>query len=238
MLGYQLQNETLDDTTRLTMEAGLFENGQTVIPALVNTAEFPAEAMLPETIRSLVHQNGLRIRHDPHFDRDVTRLLNGIRRPASLSEPPTPRKWAVAVLESSFGRMVLGAVVFAIAFLVVLALSPMALGWLKANDAIGVLILSPVVVGLIVGGRHGVLGGTLGLTFGLLGPSSTILGDLSGYSRPLAWCESRARRGAFRRIDRPLASGGFPNRLHGADRCFVLVRPSRSSGRGRYGASR
>ena len=72
---------------------------------------------------------------------------------------------------------------FAIAFLVAVALSPMALGWLKANDAMGVLILSPVVVGLIVGGWGGLVGGTLASSkFGLLGPSSTILGDLSGYS--------------------------------------------------------
>jgi TIR domain len=65
------------DFVRLEIETAL-ERQIPVIPVLAEDAEIPGEMDLPESIRPLVYRNGLRIRHDPDFARDVERLIKSL----------------------------------------------------------------------------------------------------------------------------------------------------------------
>jgi hypothetical protein len=67
------------DFVRLEIETALSLNIP-VIPVLVQDATIPSEDALPESLRPLVYRNGLPIRPDPDFHRDMDRLIRGIKQ--------------------------------------------------------------------------------------------------------------------------------------------------------------
>jgi hypothetical protein len=64
----------LDDLVRVEIETAL-GRGIRVIPVLVDDAEMPRTKDLPESLATLTHRHGTKIRHDT-FRQDVTRLLD------------------------------------------------------------------------------------------------------------------------------------------------------------------
>lgn len=49
-----------------------------VVPVLIGGATIPPEEALPQELRELSHRNGIPVRPDPDFHKDVTRLIEGI----------------------------------------------------------------------------------------------------------------------------------------------------------------
>jgi len=75
------------DFVRIEIEAALSRNIP-VIPVLVGGAELPAERDLPASLAPLTYRNGIAVRPDPDFHRDMDRLIAGLEahhRPASAS---------------------------------------------------------------------------------------------------------------------------------------------------------
>lgn len=71
----------LDDPTdfvRIELESALIRNIP-VIPLLVSGAPLPSEAELPLSLRTLVYRNGIAIRPDPDFHRDMDRLIAALK---------------------------------------------------------------------------------------------------------------------------------------------------------------
>ncbi|WP_372366186.1 SUMF1/EgtB/PvdO family nonheme iron enzyme [Candidatus Uabimicrobium sp. HlEnr_7] len=64
-----------EDIVRAEISIAL-ENNIPIIPLLVQNAEMPKESELPENISQLTYQNGIRIRQDPDFDRDIENLIS------------------------------------------------------------------------------------------------------------------------------------------------------------------
>src|SRR5262249_8705137 len=67
----------LDDTgdlVRLEIETAL-QLGLTVIPVLVEDARMPSAAELPDSLKPLALINAVQVRNDPHFSRDIQRLI-------------------------------------------------------------------------------------------------------------------------------------------------------------------
>lgn len=77
-----------DDFVNIEIEAGLSRSDVLVIPLLVGGARMPSPEQLPENLQALCYRNGMPVRHDPDFHRDVQRLIERIqaydqkRRPA------------------------------------------------------------------------------------------------------------------------------------------------------------
>jgi formylglycine-generating enzyme required for sulfatase activity len=67
------------DFVRIEVENGL-RLGKLVIPVLVDGAAMPQEAELTESLRDLCYRNAALIRHNPDFNRDIARLIDGIVR--------------------------------------------------------------------------------------------------------------------------------------------------------------
>ena len=67
------------DFVRIEIESAL-ERGIPVIPLLVRGAEMPREDMLPPGLQKLVYRNGIPIRSDPDFHRDMDRLISALER--------------------------------------------------------------------------------------------------------------------------------------------------------------
>ena len=67
-----------DDFVRLEIEAAL-RRGIPIIPMLAMGARFPAPQEMPEPIAGLSYRNGLSIRSDPDFHRDMERACNAVR---------------------------------------------------------------------------------------------------------------------------------------------------------------
>ncbi len=65
------------DFVRIEIESAL-ERGIPVIPLLVHGAQMPAEENLPFSLRKLVYRNGIPIRPDPDFHRDMDRLISAL----------------------------------------------------------------------------------------------------------------------------------------------------------------
>lgn len=75
-----LQNNRLQDPrdfVRIEVETALNRNIP-VIPLLVRGASMPAEENLPPSLQKLVYRNGIPIRPDPDFHRDMDRLIEAI----------------------------------------------------------------------------------------------------------------------------------------------------------------
>jgi len=75
-------NKRLEDPTdfvRIEIESAL-ERGVPVIPLLVRDAIMPREENLPSGLRKLVYRNGIPIRPDPDFHRDMDRLISALEK--------------------------------------------------------------------------------------------------------------------------------------------------------------
>jgi hypothetical protein len=76
------EKKRLEDPTdfvRIEIESAL-ERGILVIPLLVRGAEMPSEGTLPSSLRKLVYRNGIPIRSDPDFHRDMDRLISALEK--------------------------------------------------------------------------------------------------------------------------------------------------------------
>jgi hypothetical protein len=62
------------DFVRIEIESALRRNIPT-IPVLVRGARIPREQDLPDSLRELVYRNGIEVRSDPDFHRDMDRLI-------------------------------------------------------------------------------------------------------------------------------------------------------------------
>jgi formylglycine-generating enzyme len=79
------------DFVRIEIEAALSRQIP-VIPVLVGDSPVPPAEELPESLRGLSFRNGLPVRPDPDFHKDVDRLIRGINGVVStLSERSAPR---------------------------------------------------------------------------------------------------------------------------------------------------
>jgi hypothetical protein len=65
------------DLVRIEIETALQRNIP-IIPVVVGGAAFPDEKQLPQSLRPLVHRNGVFVRPDPDFHQDVDRLLGSL----------------------------------------------------------------------------------------------------------------------------------------------------------------
>ncbi len=65
------------DFVRLEIEAAL-GRGIPIIPVLVNEAVMPGHEQLPLPLQALAFRNGIAVRRDPDFHRDMDRLLNSL----------------------------------------------------------------------------------------------------------------------------------------------------------------
>jgi len=72
------------DFVRIEVEAAL-QRDIPVIPLLVQGAVMPSEEKLPTSLQSLTYRNGIPIRADPDFHRDVDRLIQALD--AYLKQP-------------------------------------------------------------------------------------------------------------------------------------------------------
>jgi hypothetical protein len=68
-----------DDYVRMEIESAL-ERKIPVIPVLVGGASMPSREALPESLENFVYQNGIAIRPDPDFARDMDTLIKSIRQ--------------------------------------------------------------------------------------------------------------------------------------------------------------
>jgi hypothetical protein len=71
--------EDPSDFIRVEIGSAL-ERGITVIPILVRGAQMPVEEDLPLSLRKLVYKNGIQIRPDPDFHRDMDRLIAALNK--------------------------------------------------------------------------------------------------------------------------------------------------------------
>ena len=67
------------DFVRIEIESAL-ERNIPVIPLLVRNAMMPHEDSLPFSLRKLVYRNGISIRSDPDFHRDMDRLIKALEK--------------------------------------------------------------------------------------------------------------------------------------------------------------
>ncbi len=67
------------DFVRIEIQSAL-ERGIPVIPLLVRDAHIPPEESLPSGLRKLVYRNGIPIRSDPDFHRDMDRLIAALEK--------------------------------------------------------------------------------------------------------------------------------------------------------------
>ena len=66
-----------DDFVRIEIESAL-NRDIPIIPLLVRGAAMPAEAKLPRSLRKLAYRNGIPVRADPDFHRDMDRLIEAV----------------------------------------------------------------------------------------------------------------------------------------------------------------
>lgn len=65
------------DFVRIEIESAL-ERRIPVVPVLVRGAAIPGDTELPQSLRQLAYRNGLAVRADPDFHRDMDRLIAGL----------------------------------------------------------------------------------------------------------------------------------------------------------------
>lgn len=64
-----------NDYVRLEL-ACAFSHGVPVVPVLVGGARLPGVRSLPKVLRPLLRRQAVQVGRDPHFDRDIRRLLD------------------------------------------------------------------------------------------------------------------------------------------------------------------
>lgn len=69
--------DDVGDFVRIEIEAALARNIP-VIPLLVGGAELPSERELPPSLAAITFRNGIAVRPDPDFHRDMDRLIAGL----------------------------------------------------------------------------------------------------------------------------------------------------------------
>ena len=67
------------DFVRIEIESAL-KGGIPVIPLLVRGAQMPREGKLPDGLKKLAYRNGIPIRPDPDFHRDMDRLITALEK--------------------------------------------------------------------------------------------------------------------------------------------------------------
>lgn len=80
------------DFVRIEIETAL-QRKVPVIPVLVQSATFPQKSDLPPTLQDLAFRNGVEVRADPDFKKDVDRLIGQIESYLKAAEE-APRKVA------------------------------------------------------------------------------------------------------------------------------------------------
>ena len=96
------------DHIRIQVERGLAA-GAMVIPALLGGTQMPRPEQLPPSLAQLSFQNGLQLRPDPDFHKDVARLLNAIRNRPLPGTPGSGRGNLPALLASGRNGALAGA---------------------------------------------------------------------------------------------------------------------------------
>ena len=78
------------DFVRIEIESALGRNIP-VVPLFIGGASMPSEEDVPESIRSFVYRNGVSVRPDPDFHRDMDRVIAGLdgHGPPALSSAET-----------------------------------------------------------------------------------------------------------------------------------------------------
>ncbi|MBZ0294903.1 MAG: TIR domain-containing protein [Anaerolineae bacterium] len=79
-----------DDWLRLEIETGLQRDSAVVIPVLIGGASIPDPAALPPSIRELAFKNGVMLRDDPFFDRDIEDLIEHLQAMDGDAAPAPP----------------------------------------------------------------------------------------------------------------------------------------------------
>lgn len=79
------------DFVRIEVEFAL-QQGKLVVPVLVDNAAMPDPSALPDTLHDLCYRNASPVRHNPDFNHDMRRLIEGIQRVAGsmLPSPAAP----------------------------------------------------------------------------------------------------------------------------------------------------
>ena len=75
-----------NDYVRIEIAAAL-EREIPIIPILVGGAQIPAESKLPDDLKDLVYRNGVPVRPDPDFHKDMDRLIAGIEESVARLKP-------------------------------------------------------------------------------------------------------------------------------------------------------
>ena len=70
------------DFVRVEIEAALARNIP-VIPVLIGGAALPADSELPPSLGAITYRNGISVRPDPDFHRDMDRLIAGLQQHAN-----------------------------------------------------------------------------------------------------------------------------------------------------------
>ncbi len=81
------------DMVRKEIELAL-SKGMMLIPVLLDAAKMPNKKQLPESIKELASKNAVEIREDPDFDRDIEKLIKGLKQdepPSTDIRQPPPR---------------------------------------------------------------------------------------------------------------------------------------------------
>ena len=79
-----------DDFVRIELEAAL-QRQIPVVPVLVGGARLPSAGDVPASLAALVYRQGLAVRPDPDFHRDVDRLIHGLEHGRrTVSSPRAP----------------------------------------------------------------------------------------------------------------------------------------------------
>ena len=80
------------DYVRIEIESALAREIP-VVPLFVRGGSMPAEQDLPESIRGFVYRNGVDVRADPDFHRDMDRVIEGLAGPERRTSPvPEPAR--------------------------------------------------------------------------------------------------------------------------------------------------
>ncbi|MDF0674742.1 MAG: toll/interleukin-1 receptor domain-containing protein [Nitrospira sp.] len=96
----QARLEDPKDHVRIEIEWAL-KRKIPVIPVLVRDAKIPAAERLPAAIQDLSYRNGIEVRPDPDFHRDLDRLIKFLKQEIKglVDQPPEPSVAGKAVVE-------------------------------------------------------------------------------------------------------------------------------------------